>query len=122
MQYSRFRPAAHPVDSGRVPVLGLVQEARYLVSDMAYEIQPLADPPEASIRVPGSKSITNRAMIAAALAGGCSRLHGALFSDDTRYMVDGLRALGLDVRTDEAAEVVEVVGGGGSVPTAGAEL
>src|SRR5207244_3734085 len=95
---------------------GLVQEGRHQVSDTAHEMQPLASPPDASIWVPGSKSITNRAMVIAALAGGRSRLDGALFSDDTRYMGEALRALGLEVRSDEAAETIEVAGGGGTVP------
>ena len=47
------------------------------------EIRPLPGPPDASIRVPGSKSITNRALVCAALAGGETTLHGALFADDT---------------------------------------
>jgi 3-phosphoshikimate 1-carboxyvinyltransferase len=47
--------------------------------------------------VPGSKSITNRALLLAALADGESRLEGVLQSDDTRYMREGLEALGIDI-------------------------
>jgi 3-phosphoshikimate 1-carboxyvinyltransferase len=86
------------------------------------EIRPLAVPPEAVIRVPGSKSITNRALVTAALAEGRSRLRGVLFSDDTRYMVESLRRLGLAVRTDEDACTVEVEGSGGRILVAEAEL
>ncbi|MFP8873927.1 MAG: 3-phosphoshikimate 1-carboxyvinyltransferase, partial [Myxococcota bacterium] len=58
----------------------------------------------ACIRVPGSKSITNRALLVAALASGESRLRGALDSDDTRVMCEALRALGCAVDTQSAAE------------------
>jgi 3-phosphoshikimate 1-carboxyvinyltransferase len=85
-------------------------------------IQPLARPPETLVRVPGSKSITNRALIAAALAAGRSTLRGALFSDDTRHMQQSLRALGLSVSVDEAAETLSVDGAGGRIPATEAEL
>jgi 3-phosphoshikimate 1-carboxyvinyltransferase len=52
--------------------------------------------------VPGSKSITNRALPIAALARGESELVGALFSDDTRYMAAALEQLELRVEADEA--------------------
>jgi 3-phosphoshikimate 1-carboxyvinyltransferase len=86
------------------------------------EILPLAHPPDTSLRVPGSKSITNRALIIAALAEGRSHLHGALFSDDTRYMSQALRDLGIPVESDEAAASLEVVGGGGHIPVSQADL
>jgi 3-phosphoshikimate 1-carboxyvinyltransferase len=52
---------------------------------------------DAVVRVPGSKSITNRALLAAALAAGESELRGALESDDTLAMVEGLAALGCEI-------------------------
>lgn len=55
-------------------------------------------PIDATVELPGSKSITNRAMICAALALGPSVLHGALDADDTRAMAGALRACGVDVR------------------------
>ena len=66
------------------------------------EIIPLAKPPNATICVPGSKSITNRALVLAALSSiGFSRtLHGALRSEDTELMVAGLRKLGYRIETD----------------------
>jgi 3-phosphoshikimate 1-carboxyvinyltransferase len=79
-------------------------------------------PVRASIRPPGSKSITNRALICAALADGPSLLHGALDSEDTRVMVEALRVLGLDVRVDLEAATLAVMGGGGRLPVARAEL
>jgi 3-phosphoshikimate 1-carboxyvinyltransferase len=66
--------------------------------------------------------VTNRALVTAALAGGRSLLRGALFSDDTRYMVDGLQALGFPVETDEAALTVTVTGTGGRIPAPEADL
>lgn len=65
------------------------------------------------IRVPGSKSITNRVLLVAALAEGTTRLHNLLKSDDTRYMGEALEALDVDVRmSDDFTEAV-VVGRGG---------
>ena len=61
------------------------------------EIHPVARPLDAVIRPPGSKSLTNRALIVAALAEGPSELRGALDSEDTRVMIDGLRRLGIAI-------------------------
>jgi 3-phosphoshikimate 1-carboxyvinyltransferase len=52
---------------------------------------------DAVVRVPGSKSITNRALLVAALASGESRLSGGLESDDTLAMIEGLTALGCEI-------------------------
>jgi 3-phosphoshikimate 1-carboxyvinyltransferase len=71
---------------------------------------------------PGSKSITNRALVCAALAEGPSVLEGALDSDDTRVMVDGLRQLGLTVEHDRAECRLRVAGCGGAVPACSANL
>lgn len=64
-----------------------------------------------SIRVPGSKSITNRALILAALADGVSVLHGALRSEDTDGLVSALRALGCEIRVEDDAIHVHGCGG-----------
>ncbi|MEA2510722.1 MAG: 3-phosphoshikimate 1-carboxyvinyltransferase, partial [Thermomicrobiales bacterium] len=79
-------------------------------------------PIDAVARIPGSKSITNRALLAAALADGESELSGALHSDDTRYMAAALNALGVGVETDEPGERFRVQGGGGTFPATQAEL
>jgi 3-phosphoshikimate 1-carboxyvinyltransferase len=66
------------------------------------EIVPLPRPPNATVRVPGSKSVTNRALVLAALAAdakGCS-LAGVLHSEDTEVMIDALRKLGFRVEAD----------------------
>lgn len=70
-----------------------------------YEVQPLTHPPRCIIQVPGSKSITNRALILAALADehedcSASVLENALQSEDTEVMIDSLRRLGIPVETD----------------------
>ena len=85
-------------------------------------IHPVSHPLDGTVRVPGSKSITNRALLLAALATGTSRLEGALFSDDTRYMSAALNELGVPVRADEAAQTYEVDGRGGAFPIGEAEL
>ena len=85
------------------------------------EIQPTG-PLRAKIRPPGSKSITNRALVCAALAQGESTLTGALESDDTQVMIDGLRQLGLAVDHDRAAQTIRLTGCGGQAPAASAEL
>ena len=86
------------------------------------EIQPLQKPLDAVISVPGSKSYTNRALLVAALANGESHLTGALFSDDTDYMVQSLRKLGVSVKADPKAASFVVAGNGGRIPVDGAEL
>ncbi len=86
------------------------------------EIQPLAKRLDTTVAVPGSKSYTNRALLVAALAEGESRLSGALFSDDTDYMAESLRKLGVVVEADEATASFVVRGNGGKIPVAGAEL
>ncbi|MBA2467807.1 MAG: 3-phosphoshikimate 1-carboxyvinyltransferase [Chloroflexia bacterium] len=79
-------------------------------------IQPISRPISGAAYVPGSKSITNRALLIAALADGLSTLTGALFSDDTRYMAGALNQLGITVRSDEGAERFDIEGGNGTFP------
>ncbi len=59
------------------------------------EIIPISHPLHASVRVPGSKSLTNRALLVASLAEGITVLHNALFSDDSYYFAGALRQLGI---------------------------
>ena len=63
-----------------------------------------------TVVLPGSKSITNRALLLAALAQGTTRLHDVLDADDTRVMIAALRALRVDVATDAAARTATVSG------------
>jgi 3-phosphoshikimate 1-carboxyvinyltransferase len=73
----------------------------------ALAVEPLAGHPDATVRLPGSKSLTNRALVAAALADGTSRLERPLVADDTGAMVEGLRALGAGIRLEGDVAVVE---------------
>ena len=88
------------------------------------EIIPLTKPVQAEITVPGSKSITNRALILAALAKGETTLQGALWSEDTQVMVECLHKLGFAVTVkpdpDEFCNrFITVQGLGGKIPNAG---
>jgi 3-phosphoshikimate 1-carboxyvinyltransferase len=85
-------------------------------------ITPFARPLRGSASVPGSKSLTNRAMLLSALADGPVTLTGALLSEDTEIMADCLRRLGFAVAVDETARTVSVEGLGGAVPAREAEL
>jgi 3-phosphoshikimate 1-carboxyvinyltransferase len=85
-------------------------------------IEPVLNPIVATVRPPGSKSITNRALVCAALAEGRSILTGALQSDDTRVMIDSLRRMGISVGSDESGETLHVDGCDGRPPAAGGEL
>jgi 3-phosphoshikimate 1-carboxyvinyltransferase len=85
-------------------------------------VTPLTVPPRATVQVPGSKSLTNRALIVAALARGTSRIEGALDSDDTRVMVDSLERLGIAVAHDRAAGTIAVSGCDGRMPSREADL
>jgi 3-phosphoshikimate 1-carboxyvinyltransferase len=86
------------------------------------EIQPVATPLNASIRPPGSKSLTNRALVCAALAEGVSNLHGVLASEDTQVMIEGLRALGIEIAEDSAKRTLRVTGCGGRILARSADL
>lgn len=85
-------------------------------------IPPFSNPLDSSIELPGSKSITNRALILAALAEGTTHLEGALFSRDTRIMLAALDALGFQVTADESAHTISVQGEAGKIPAQQAEL
>jgi 3-phosphoshikimate 1-carboxyvinyltransferase len=60
-------------------------------------VEPIGGPLDATVSVPGSKSLTNRALVCAALADGVSAIEGALVADDTEVMASALRALGADI-------------------------
>lgn len=75
---------------------------------------PTAGPVHATVRPPGSKSITNRVLPCAAVADGVSTLTGLLDSEDTRVMLDALDQLGVQVALDADRTTAEVVGLGGA--------
>ena len=73
-------------------------------------IEPIAHPIDADVEVPGSKSLTNRALVLAALAEGTSTLSGALVADDTEAMAGALRTLGAMIDLDPVESRVEGFG------------
>lgn len=88
------------------------------------EIVPLPGPVQARVTVPGSKSITNRALVLAALASGETVLTGALWSEDTQVMVECLQDLGFMVnvapdRQEPGNRMITVYGLGGRIPRGG---
>lgn len=72
--------------------------------------------PEGDVFVPGSKSITNRALVCAALAEGVTLLRNASLSDDSRLLVEALRTLGFECTVRNATADLLVYGRGGEVP------
>ena len=85
-------------------------------------VAALERPARALVDVPGSKSITNRALLLAALADGKSTLEGALDSDDTRIFAACLNRLGIVVAHDTARARFEIAGAGGNIAVSDAEL
>jgi len=85
-------------------------------------ILPIRHPLDAAVRVPGSRSLTNRALLIASLVNGTTRLTNASFSDDSKYFANALSSLGFDVQLDEANCEVTVAGLGGKIPARKAEL
>ena len=92
-----------------------------MVADF-YEVSPVSGPVQGSIRPPGSKSLTNRAVVIAALARGESRLTNVLDSQDTQVMLESCRRLGVAIEHDPAKCVVRVSGCGGQFPAKDADL
>ena len=88
------------------------------------EIVPLDKPVRAEITVPGSKSITNRALILAALTDGDVTLTGALWSEDTQVMAEALQKLGFQINVGPDPEefcnrTIALKGLGGKIPNGG---
>src|SRR4026208_824060 len=88
------------------------------------EIVPVRKPVRLQVTIPGSKSITNRALVLAALAEGETTLCGALWSEDTQVMVECLQDLGfmvnVTVEPDEFCNrTITIYGRGGHIPRGG---
>ncbi len=81
-----------------------------------YRVKPVEGKISGTVCVPGSKSMTNRALLMAAIAKGKSVLEGVLFSDDSRHFLDCLITLGFEVTVDEKAKIVTIIGTGGDIP------
>ncbi|MBS0263684.1 MAG: 3-phosphoshikimate 1-carboxyvinyltransferase [Planctomycetes bacterium] len=85
-------------------------------------MHPVTSPLRGEIRPPGSKSLTNRALVTAALASGRSHLTGVLDSQDTRVMVESLRRLGIELSHDQARRTIDITGCAGRPSVAKADL
>jgi 3-phosphoshikimate 1-carboxyvinyltransferase len=81
-----------------------------------YLVKKLTKPLDICVTVPGSKSVTNRALLMAALSDGKCVLDGVLFSDDSRHFMDSLISLGFDVTYSEEKCQAVVVGTSGDIP------
>jgi len=86
-------------------------------------IEPIDHVLDVDVTVPGSKSITNRALLCASLATGTSLLRGILLADDTVVMIDGLRTLGVEIDVADGPQPeARVVGTGGRFPASNATI
>jgi 3-phosphoshikimate 1-carboxyvinyltransferase len=85
-------------------------------------IRPFQTPFNATVTVPGSKSLTNRALVLAALSQNTCRLTHVLFADDTRVMLAALAQLGIAIEIDEPNRNVIVHGTAGKIPATEAKL
>ncbi|KNC87071.1 hypothetical protein SARC_00815 [Sphaeroforma arctica JP610] len=93
----------------------LSEYVRVVPSDKANQIN-------ATVRVPGSKSISNRALLMTSLSEGQCDVSGLLHSDDTQVMVDALKSFGVGVSQLENGEVMRITGSGGKFTTADVEI
>lgn len=80
---------------------------------------PAAHAARGTVHLPGSKSISNRVLLLAALSGGVTRVRALLDSDDTRVMLDALRTLGVGVERIGETDDYTITGVGGAFPVAG---
>lgn len=87
-----------------------------------YKVKKCSTPIDWVVEVPGSKSMTNRALLMAALADGTTILKGVLFSEDSRNFLGSLKVLGFHVEIDEAAKIVTVEGCNGKIPVTSGEI
>lgn len=93
------------MDSYKVPVISTVNNGKII-----------------DVNVPGSKSITNRALLIAAMAKGKSVLNGCLFSDDSKYFLECLKTLGFEIEACEEKGMVSITGLEGSIPEKSTEI
>ena len=87
-----------------------------------YEVKTINHPLDCTVDVPGSKSITNRALLMAALANGKSVLNGVLFSNDSRYFLTSLISLGYIIEVNEVENYVAINGHGADIPKKNATI
>lgn len=94
----------------------MITDATYTVPYISNSINEAKKNDILKVTVPGSKSITNRALLLATLSSGLSTLRGVLFSDDSRHFLKCVQELGFETTVDEANAVITVEGKGGLVP------
>ncbi len=87
-----------------------------------YQVKKLDKVKKIKVQVPGSKSITNRALLLAALSNRKCLLRGILFSDDSRAFLDSLQKLGFEVEINEGCREVTIQGMGGEIPNSHAQI
>lgn len=85
-------------------------------------ILPFTQPVCGEVYLPGSKSITNRALLLAALNSGVTVLQNALFSEDTMIMVEALQKLGFFIQINPSERSISVRGEGGKIPSSTATI
>jgi 3-phosphoshikimate 1-carboxyvinyltransferase len=86
------------------------------------EIRPLDAAVDATVHVPGSKSVTNRALLIAALADGASTIKNTLFSDDSYWLMHALVRLGFDVRANARTGETSIIGQNSIIPRRDVEV
>ena len=86
------------------------------------QIKPILNPLNSCVRVPGSKSQTNRSLLIGALADGITTIDNALFSDDSLYFANVLQTLGFNITLSPEKTCITVAGLGGSIPAHQADL
>lgn len=87
-----------------------------------YSVKKVTEKKNIYVEVPGSKSITNRALMLAAISNGTCKLNGVLFSDDSRAFLDCLDKLGFQLQIDESKKQVTIKGENGRIPNNNATI
>lgn len=86
------------------------------------QIKPIPNPLNSCVRVPGSKSLTNRTLLIAVLADGITTINNALFSEDSYYFANALQTLGFNVSPSPENTRMTILGLGGQIPSKQADL
>jgi 3-phosphoshikimate 1-carboxyvinyltransferase len=86
------------------------------------QIKPIPNPLNSCVRVPGSKSLTNRSLLIAALADGITTINNALFSEDCYYFANNLQNLGFNVTLSPENSCMTIAGLRGIIPAKQADL
>lgn len=95
---------------------------RKMKAEELYQVKKSDHPVDWTVTVPGSKSITNRALLLSALSDGEVTLDGVLFSEDSRVFLGALQSLGFELQIDERKKQVVLKGCCGEIPKKKAEI